>query len=362
VKVQVDALDAPCLVLPAGTDMTSQELNEQVPTFLGEGFVTFLTNPRRVKEQRPWRKEGVDGLYFDRDADSYDNVDGDPVFSTGIAVSSDGFNYWSFGGKVYNVNATYVALSCLSPALLRRLRSWSLVCAGSKGRWEEEVGGLMETIQHLEKGCRARMKTQDGHSVTVFVRMGLLTAMLDTPYHSAWSNTKGSNSKTKKPCSTCEVTQEELSDHQYNIGANLRTQDGIDDSLLYVKAGDTAADQARRSRERGVVVPDVDNPLKKLVFDRVRGIGVDILHQDSLNKAKRMIRFLLNALNTDGSALVSGRLKLRSIIPPNAEPLGDVTTDGGFSALTGNQIWVLSSILPLLFRPIFANHMSMVSK
>ncbi|CAN0243536.1 unnamed protein product, partial [Pylaiella littoralis] len=96
------------------------------------------------------------------------------------------------------------------------------------------------------------------------------------------------------------------------------------------------ADQARRSRERGVVVPDVDNPLKELVFDRVRGIGVDILHQDSLNKAKRMIRFLLNALNTDGSALVSGRLKLRSIIPPNAEPLGDVTTDGGFSALTGN--------------------------
>lgn len=98
-----------------------------------------------------------------------------------------------------------------------------------------------------------------------------------------------------------------------------------------------------------------DHGLLPYLFFRPTTIGFK-------NKAKRMIRFLLNALNTDGSALVSGRLQLRSIIPPNAEPLGDITTDGGFSALTGNQIWVLSSILPLLFRPIFANHTSMVSK
>lgn len=112
--------------------------------------------------------------------------------------------------------------------------------------------------------------------------MGLLTAMLDTPYHTLWSNTKSSNSKTNKPCSTCEITQEELGNHRYDFEDNMRTQDGIDEALAYVKAGPTAAEQARRSTEKGVVVPDAENPLKKLIFDRVRMLGVDIFHQDAL--------------------------------------------------------------------------------
>lgn len=74
-----------------------------------------------------------------------------------------------------------------------------------------------------------------------------------------------------------------------------------------------------------------------------------------------MIRFLLQALNRDGSTLVAGRLQMAGMTPPNAEPLGDITTDGGFAALTGNQIWLLASILPLLFGPIFAAPKSMVS-
>jgi len=56
----------------------------------------------------------------------------------------------------------------------------------------------------------------------------------------------------------------------------MRTQDGIDEALLYVQAGNTEAEKNRRSTERGVVVPPVENPTKKLTFDRVRMVGVDV--------------------------------------------------------------------------------------
>lgn len=79
------------------------------------------------------------------------------------------------------------------------------------------------------------------------------------------------------------------------------------------------------------------------------------------NKSKRMIRFLLSACDADGLKVVAGRLALRRVLPPNVSPFGDITTDGGWSGLTGNQIWILSSILGLLFGPIFADVNSMVS-
>jgi len=170
-KVRVSALHGPCLVIAAeGDEATLVEAAAKgVPGFVGEGFVSFTSKTGRVKDvQTPWRRGGRHGWFGDgRAGDSFENVDGDPVFSAPLIISSDGFNYFSLGGKVYNVDATYMALGCLSPTLLRLLRSWTLVCAGHKGRWEEEVGGVMETIQQLEKGARATIKNGDGDSFTV---------------------------------------------------------------------------------------------------------------------------------------------------------------------------------------------------
>lgn len=73
-----------------------------------------------------------------------------------------------------------------------------------------------------------------------------------------------------------------------------------------------------------------------------------------------MVRFLLSACNDDGLAVIAGRVALRQVLPPNVSSLGDITTDGGWAGLTANQIWIVSSVLPLLFSPILADVTSMV--
>lgn len=78
------------------------------------------------------------------------------------------------------------------------------------------------------------------------------------------------------------------------------------------------------------------------------------------NKVRRQVGHILKSLSPAGEALVSGRLQMPSIIPPNSEPLGDISTDAGWTALTGNQTWVVSSIAGLLFGPIFSSPQSMV--
>jgi len=79
------------------------------------------------------------------------------------------------------------------------------------------------------------------------------------------------------------------------------------------------------------------------------------------NKTRRQLAFVLNSLTPAGEALVSGRSKLPTIVPPNSEPLGDISKDAVWTALTGNQTWVVSSIAGLLFGPIFSSPQSMVS-
>ena len=75
------------------------------------------------------------------------------MFLSGLILASDGLNYWSVGGRTFNIDASYVALSCVSSSLLRRLRSWMLVVVGgAKGRWEENMLPLINTIRQLEKG------------------------------------------------------------------------------------------------------------------------------------------------------------------------------------------------------------------
>ncbi|CAN0509634.1 unnamed protein product, partial [Ectocarpus sp. 12 AP-2014] len=80
---------------------------------------------------------------------------------------------------------------------------------------------------------------------------------------------------------------------------------------------------------------------------------------DIQNKCGRVINSVLSACNADGLAVVSGRLSLRQLLPPNVSPFGDITTAGGWAGLTGMQKWILSSIFGLSFAPIFADVNSM---
>ena len=173
VHVRASQLAGPCVVVPYGTNPAPPHgLGEDAdtPTYWGEGFVKFTSASGAVDVLRkPWRQTGLEGWFMDRrSGDCYENVDGDPVFSSGLILASDGFNYWSLGGRTFNIDASYVALSCVSSSLLRRLRSWMLVVVGgAKGRWEENMLPLINTIRQLEKGCRARVKTGDGAEQTV---------------------------------------------------------------------------------------------------------------------------------------------------------------------------------------------------
>lgn len=73
------------------------------------------------------------------------------------------------------------------------------------------------------------------------------------------------------------------------------------------------------------------------------------------------MRFLLDVCNETGLEIVAARLTLRQLFPPNESSVGDITSEGGWVGLTANQLWILSSVLSLLFAPIFADVDSMVS-
>ncbi|CAN0025173.1 unnamed protein product [Ectocarpus sp. 12 AP-2014] len=72
-----------------------------------------------------------------------------------------------------------------------------------------------------------------------------------------------------------------------------------------------------------------------------------------------MIDSVLSACNADRLAVVSGRLSLRQLLPPNVSPFADITTAGGWAGLTGMQKWILSSIFGVVFASILADVNSM---
>ncbi|CAN0573983.1 unnamed protein product, partial [Laminaria digitata] len=177
--------------------------------------------------------------------------------------------------------------------------------------------------------------------------------------HSAWSNTKCSNWQTKKPCPSCKVTLNQLGNANFDVVKNRRTADGLASDLAFVEAGATLPERISRSRDRGVVLPESENPVRKVAFDMVRQFGIDILHQDAINKVKNIFRFLKDALNKTGLALLAGRIALCPMLPPNVSPIRDITSEGGWAALTGQEMWMLSSIAGFIFQPIFADHTRM---
>ena len=136
-----------------------------MPTCHGQGFIAVTRDRRRFRViGSPFRRSGHHGWFHDRrSSTAHPNEDGLPVVSTGFLCSSDGFNYLT-GSRRYSIPATYIAPACLSPALLRRFRSWWLVIAGVGARWEEEVGPLTSILRLLENGCHATIRTSDMES------------------------------------------------------------------------------------------------------------------------------------------------------------------------------------------------------
>lgn len=67
------------------------------------------------------------------------------------------------------------------------------------------------------------------------------------------------------------------------------------------------------------------------------------------------------ALEPAGIEIVRGRFAWRRMLPPNASPMPDITDAGGWAALTGQQLWLVSSIFPFLLSPVFASPDSLVS-
>ncbi|CAN0122140.1 unnamed protein product, partial [Ectocarpus sp. 12 AP-2014] len=68
------------------------------------------------------------------------------------------------------------------------------------------------------------------------VRLGLLTANLDSPTHSLWTNKKHHNTKTERACQACVVPRRHLGNPQYDIVKNARTADGLREDLDRVAA------------------------------------------------------------------------------------------------------------------------------
>lgn len=168
-ELRARAIMGLCSVLEPG-ESSEPGKDGAVPAYYGEGFVEQTRRTKKLQVvMTPWRQQGYHGWFFDRRASGvHANLTGLPVFSAGLVCSSDAFNYFSLSGRRFSANATFVGLGCLSPALLRRLRSWYLATLGLPGAaWELDVLPLMKVIRLLQNGCKAEISVGDKQTVTV---------------------------------------------------------------------------------------------------------------------------------------------------------------------------------------------------
>lgn len=86
-----------------------------------------------------------------------------------------------------------------------------------------------------------------------------------------------------------------------------------------------------------------------------------LLTQSALNASKKIMGFVLEALDPAGTEIVRARFAWRRMLPPNVSPMADITSAGGWAALTGQQLWLVSSIFPFLLAPIFSQPNRLVS-
>lgn len=83
--------------------------------------------------------------------------------------------------------------------------------------------------------------------------------------------------------------------------------------------------------------------------------------QSALNAGKRIMSFVLDALDAAGTEVVRGRFGWRRMLPPTTSPMSDITSAGGWAVLTGQQLWLVSSIFPFILAPVFSTPDSLVS-
>ncbi|CAM9467122.1 unnamed protein product [Ectocarpus sp. 4 AP-2014] len=200
-----------------------------------------------------------------------------------------------------------------------------------------------------------RRRLRHKQTITALVRISLLTANLDSPMHSLWTNQEHHNPKTERACQACTVPMKDLGNPRYDIVKNARSTDGLREDPALVASIEKRQERLKMSRALGVVVPRCPNPLDEVTFDRVVGCGMDALHQSALNAGKKIMTFVLDALDSSGSEIVRGRFTWRRMLPPNVSPMDDITNTSGWVALTGQRLWLVSSIFPFLVAPIFSH-------
>lgn len=82
--------------------------------------------------------------------------------------------------------------------------------------------------------------------------------------------------------------------------------------------------------------------------------------QDSINCDNKIMTFVLDALTPAGKDIVRARLAKRRLLPPTASPISDITKAGGWASLTGQELWLVSSVFPFVVDPIFEDGASLV--
>ncbi|CAN0293919.1 unnamed protein product [Ectocarpus sp. 6 AP-2014] len=99
------------------------------------------------------------------------------------------------------------------------------------------------------------------------------------------------------------------------------TEGGPGARCLHRKEAGAAEDVKSPGRGRA----PVSKPLDEVTFDRVEGCGMD----SALNAGKKIMTFVLDALDSAGSEIVRGRFAWRRMLPPNVSPMADITSAGG---------------------------------
>ncbi|CAB1118504.1 unnamed protein product [Ectocarpus sp. CCAP 1310/34] len=100
-------------------------------------------------------------------------------------------------------------------------------------------------------------------------------------------------------------------------------------------------------------------PLMKIIRRLQNGCKAEISVGTKLTVT--IMGFVMDALDPAGSDIVRARFAWRRMLPRNVSPIADITSAGGWSALTGQQLWIVSSIFPFLLAPMFSSPDNLVS-
>ncbi|CBN75973.1 hypothetical protein Esi_0258_0024 [Ectocarpus siliculosus] len=313
----------------------------------------------------PGDQRGQRASFYDRrqNGSHWNNDKERRVFLTPAHLFTDAFDFRNQGGVSYPIKATLLSpFASTSQAFRRQPGAWPLVgLSAPRVRWQDDLGFILEVISVLQKGCRARLAIADKVE-EVFFRLGLLLCDADSPERQLLLGMKRVTNKTLMPCHVCPIGQEDLADGNYDIVRNRRTDDQTEYALKVISTAPTGTQRQALSSKHGVTPQEVENPFRKHVhLNMVRTFGIDLFHQDAQNSLRKIFKRLLGGLSkAKGVPLLSCLAKDPSLRVAGTPPLRDFVSDGGFSALSGMDVWTLSSVALLVFRPVLRSVASMV--